>query len=74
VNGPPAARPHSAADSGVLRFDPGAPHPARVYAYWLGSKDHFPADRKVAEEVAVHRPQVAAGARANRAFFGPANR
>jgi hypothetical protein len=51
------------------RFDPCVPHPARVYAYWLGSKDHYPADRKAAEEVAAQRPQVVAGARANRAFL-----
>jgi SAM-dependent methyltransferase len=46
-----------------------AAHPARVYAYWLGGKDHYQADRKVAEEVMRHRPQVVAGARANRAFL-----
>lgn len=51
------------------RFDPSVPHLARVYAYWLGGKDHFPADRKVAEEVADHRPQVVAGAQANRQFL-----
>jgi hypothetical protein len=56
------------------RFDPSVPHPARVYGYWLGSKDHFPADRKAAEEVAAHRPQVVAGARANRAFLARAVR
>jgi SAM-dependent methyltransferase len=54
------------------RFDPHVAHPARVYAYWLGSKDHYPADRKAAEEVAAHRPQVVAGARANRAFLARA--
>jgi SAM-dependent methyltransferase len=43
-------------------------HPARVYGYWLGCKDHYPADRKAAEEVAACRSQVVAGARANRAF------
>jgi S-adenosyl methyltransferase len=56
------------------RFDPHVAHPARVYSVWLGGKDHFPADRKVAEEVAAHRPQVAAGARANRAFLARAVR
>jgi hypothetical protein len=56
------------------RFDPAVPHPARVYAYWLGSKDHYPADRKAAEEVAAHRPQVMVGARANRAFLARAVR
>src|SRR5579863_7781804 len=52
------------------RFDPSVPHPARVYDYWLGGKDHFPADRQVGEQVIRERPQVVAGARANRAFLG----
>jgi hypothetical protein len=52
------------------RFDPSVAHPARVYAYWLGGKDYFPADRKAAEEVMRLRPQVVASARANRAFLG----
>jgi SAM-dependent methyltransferase len=56
------------------RFDPQVAHPARVYAYWLGSKDHYPADRKAAEEVAACRPQVAADAWANRAFLARAVR
>jgi SAM-dependent methyltransferase len=45
------------------------PHPARVYGYWLGGKDHYPADRVAAEEVMRRRPQVVAGAQANRAFL-----
>jgi SAM-dependent methyltransferase len=73
VNGQPAVQPHSArsapADSGALRFDPGLPHPARIYSVWLGGKDAYAADRKAAEEVAACRPQVVAGARANRAFL-----
>ena len=56
------------ADSGP-RFDPSVPHPARVYSYWLGGKDHYPADRHAAEQVIRHRPQVVAGVRANRAFL-----
>ena len=51
-------------------FDPSVPHPARVYAHWLGGKDAYAADRRAAEEVASHRPQVVAGAQANRAFLG----
>ena len=51
------------------RFDPAASHPARVYNYWLGGKDHFPADREAAETVIRHRPEVVAGARANRRFL-----
>ena len=51
-------------------FDPSVAHPARVYAYWLGGKDHYPADRQAAEDVIRRRPQVVASARANRAFLG----
>ncbi len=50
------------------RFDPEIPHSARVYNVWLGGKDGLRADRKVAVEVATCRPQMVAGARANRAF------
>ena len=51
------------------RFDPSVAHPTRVYAYWLGGKDHYPADRQAAKDVIRLRPQVVAGARANRAFL-----
>jgi hypothetical protein len=40
-----------------------------VYGYWLGGKDHFPADRQAAEDVIKVRPEVVASARANRAFL-----
>jgi hypothetical protein len=57
-------------DAGHLpaRFDPGVAHPARVYAYWLGGKDHYPADRAAGQEVERLRPEIIAAARANRAF------
>jgi hypothetical protein len=58
-----------AAAAGAGRFDPDTAHPARVYNYWLGEKDHYPADRMAAQEVMRARPQVAEGARANRAFL-----
>ncbi len=45
-------------------------HPARVYNVWLGGKDHFAPDREAAQKVAGCRPQVVAGARANRQFLG----
>jgi hypothetical protein len=50
-------------------FAPDVAHPARVYNVWIGGKDHFAADRRAAKQVARHRPQVIAGARANRAFL-----
>jgi S-adenosyl methyltransferase len=47
-------------------------HPARVYDYWLGGKDNFPADREAAEQVIAVNPNVLHGVRANRAFLGRA--
>ena len=60
--------------AGQTPSDPSAAHPARVYNYWLGGKDHYPADRRAGDAVKRHRPQVVAGARANRAFLGRAVR
>jgi SAM-dependent methyltransferase len=53
----------------MTAFIPDTAHPARVYSVWIGGKDHYPADRQAAEQVARHRPQVVSGARANRAFL-----
>jgi S-adenosyl methyltransferase len=44
-------------------------HPARVYDYWLGGKDNFPADRALAEHIMQAIPTMRAMARANRAFL-----
>ena len=51
------------------RFNPQAAHPARVYNYWLGGKDHYEADRAAGEAVEAIRPQIVASARANRHFL-----
>jgi hypothetical protein len=66
---PLAEAPHALTVLDHLRFDPSVSHSARVYGYWLGGKDHFPADRQAAEEVMRLCPQVVASARANRAFL-----
>jgi SAM-dependent methyltransferase len=50
-------------------FNSDRAHPARVYDAWLGGKDHFAADREVADHVARIAPWAATGARANRAFL-----
>ncbi|MFC1409583.1 SAM-dependent methyltransferase [Streptacidiphilus sp. N1-12] len=55
-----------------LRID--VPHPARMYDYYLGGKDSFPADRAAAGRVVALFPQVRATARANRRFLGRAVR
>lgn len=57
----------SAAASEAL--DTTAPNAARIYDAWLGGKDNFGADRRVADEVAQAAPFVVEGARANRAFL-----
>jgi hypothetical protein len=67
---PHARWPHARADGAAgPGFDASTPNIARVYGYWLGGKDNFPADRQAAEDVMRLRPQVVAGARANRAFL-----
>jgi hypothetical protein len=55
-------------------FDISVAHPARVYDYWLGGKDHCEPDRIAAEEVIAVRPTIVRDIRANRAFLGRAVR
>ncbi|MEV0379158.1 SAM-dependent methyltransferase [Nonomuraea sp. NPDC050643] len=55
-------------------FDPHTPNVARLYDYFLGGKDHFPADRVAAERLLRVAPEIRAAARANRAFLGRAVR
>jgi hypothetical protein len=49
-------------------------HTARVYDYWLGGKDNFPADHVLAEAILEAVPIMRTMARANRAFLGRAVR
>jgi O-methyltransferase involved in polyketide biosynthesis len=49
-------------------------HSARVYDYWLGGKDNFPADRELAELMLQAIPTLREMAAANRAFMGRAVR
>ncbi|MFC9999823.1 SAM-dependent methyltransferase [Nocardia sp. NPDC127526] len=50
-------------------IDTTIPHEARVYDYWLGGKDHYPADRALGDLIAGHIPTIKTMARANRAFL-----
>jgi S-adenosyl methyltransferase len=45
------------------------PHPARMYDYYLGGKDHWQADREAAETILAVAPEVRDVARANGAFL-----
>ena len=53
-------------------IDVSRPHSARIYDYYLGGKNHFAADRKVAEQAIAAAPMVRTAARENRAFLGRA--
>jgi len=44
-------------------------HPARMYDYYLGGKDNFPADRAAAEQALAASPSTRDMARENRAFL-----
>jgi S-adenosyl methyltransferase len=46
------------------------PTPARMYDYWLGGKDNFPADRRAGEAVLEVFPEMRRGVRQNRALLG----
>lgn len=58
----------------VPDIDTTRPHPARIYDYGLGGKNHFAADREVAEKVLAAVPSLRIAARENRAFLGRAVR
>ena len=50
------------------------PQSARVYDYWLGGKDNFPADRAIGDAIAEQVPSIRTQVRAQRAFLGRAVR
>jgi S-adenosyl methyltransferase len=49
-------------------------HPARMYDYYLGGKNHFAADRAVTDKVLSSWPAARTGLRENRGFLGRAVR
>jgi len=55
---------------GPIEINTGFPHTARVWNYWLGGKDNFPADREAGDEVRALIPEIVDSARADRAFLG----
>ncbi|MBR8743000.1 SAM-dependent methyltransferase [Nocardiopsis sp. MG754419] len=50
-------------------FDATVPHSARVWSYWLGGKDHYPADRGLGERIRRDAPEIVEIARADRRFI-----
>jgi hypothetical protein len=55
-------------------IDISRPHPARMYDYYLGGKNHFAADREAADKWIASVPLGPIGPRENRAFMGRAVR
>jgi len=70
----PAAGSGIVCDGGVSGFDPTRPSAARVYDYLLGGKNHFAADREMAQKLLATAPIARTAARENRAFLGRAVR
>ncbi len=64
----------STTDAPVPEVDTSRPHPARMYDYFLGGKDHFAADREAAGNVLAAFPSMRTAARENRTFLGRAVR
>src|SRR6266581_6565126 len=52
-----------------LELNINVPQSARVYDYWLGGKDNFPADQAVAEAIAEQVPTIRTQVREQRAFL-----
>ncbi len=60
----------SAPDRGAsLAIDTSVAHPARVYDYWLGGQNNYPADRAAGAAAAEANPNILIGVRANRSFL-----
>jgi hypothetical protein len=57
------------AQSAWSRVDTSVPHSARVWNYWLGGKDNFPADRELGDKVFEVYPDIVRVARAQREFL-----
>jgi hypothetical protein len=51
-------------------IDTSRPHPARMYDYYIGGKNHFAADRALADQALASWPAGRIGLRENRRFLG----
>jgi len=52
-----------------LALDPTVPNPARIWNFWVGGKDHFEADRALAERFGQVVPKMPLIARLTRQFL-----
>jgi hypothetical protein len=58
----------------MSEIDSTVPHAARVWNYWLGGSDNYPADRAVGDQITAVLPGIVDVARHSRAFLGRAVR
>jgi hypothetical protein len=65
-----AASAEDEADAPRPEIDTSKPHPARMYDYYIGGKNHFAADRAVADKALASWPAGRIGLRENRKFLG----
>jgi hypothetical protein len=63
----PASR--EAGDQPMPHIDSGVPHSARIFNYWLGGKDNYPADREAGERFRETFPEIMDLARGGRQFL-----
>src|ERR1700736_5307851 len=56
-------------DEGRPKIDTTVPHSARIWNYWLGGKDNYPADREAGEQTMAVLPEIVDIARASRQFL-----
>ncbi|WP_019061546.1 SAM-dependent methyltransferase [Streptomyces prunicolor] len=56
------------------KIDTSRPHPARLYDFYLGGKDNYPADWAAAEQVELLYPDIKAASVTNRDFMHCASR
>jgi hypothetical protein len=64
-NGPPGPDDR---DDWRTTFRPDIPSSARIYDYFLGGKDNYPADRDAADQITAYLPNIREAAHINRAF------
>jgi S-adenosyl methyltransferase len=60
----------TAGDLPLPEIDTTRPHPSRMYDYYIGGKNHFAADRAVADAALAYWPSGRIGLRENRRFLG----
>jgi hypothetical protein len=58
-----------AVDESTAQIDTGVPHSARIFNYWLGGKDNYPADREAGDRFIQTFPEIVDLARSGRQFL-----